>query len=141
MDTDDKMKIATAYYAAEKRRPYAVDKDVIAAVTPGGGDWTCEAKAGAITRSVMWGGTEVALVNPRGQLSDATEGDIAMGLRAMPVCDKALRVIMALAQDPENAPLIAQIANSVIAYIELPAPKITRPADEEDDEGDEEDRG
>lgn len=136
MDTNDKMTINTAYYEAQKRRPYAVDKEIIAAVTPAGGDWTCEAKDGAICRSVVWGRTEVALVNPRNQLSDGTEGDIAMGLRAMPICDMALRTIMVLAEDPANAPLISKIAHSVIAYIELPAPKIARPTDEQDDEGD-----
>lgn len=104
-------------------RPFA-NKDIQAALVPGGGDWQCVAEPGDITRKIVWGRIEVALVNPRGDLSDYTEGQIAMGLRATPVMDKALRAISVLAGDPANLSLIAAVARAAIATVEQPAPGI-----------------
>ena len=113
-------------------RPFA-NKTIQAALIPSGGDWKCVAEDGAITRKVVWGHTEVALVNPRGDLHDATEGQIAMALRATPLMDKALRTISILAKDPTNSELIERIARAAIDYVEQPAPHIIEP---EDDDGD-----
>lgn len=122
--------ILRAYRDARKRRPYTADAAVIGALTPPGGDWSVVAAPGAVTRSVMWGRTEVALVNPGGHLDDVTEGQIAMALGALPTLDAALRVILVLAEDKDNLPLIRDIAVSAVALIEMPAP----PIDEGDDE-------
>lgn len=113
-------------------RPFA-NKAIQEALVPGGGDWQCVAPEGAVTRSIVWKGTEVALVNPRGDLSDYTEGDIAMGLRATPVMDKALRAIFVLARKEENLALIADIARAAIDYVEQPAPRLREPEDEDDE--------
>jgi len=128
--------IRSAWYDNQKQRPFKSDADVLAAITPPGGEWATVAYDGAITRSVRWNGTEVCQVNPQGQLDDLTEGQIAMGLRAMPVTDTALRVIMTLATDPANAPLIAKIAETAIAYIEAPAPRLKEPEEEPDEDRD-----
>jgi hypothetical protein len=109
----------------------AANKEVGLAIIPGGGDWQCVAPKGAITRTITWRATEVALVNPRGDLGDHTEGQIAMGLRATPVMDKALRAIFVLAKDSSNLALIGDIARAAIDYVEQPAP----PLHEEEDEG------
>lgn len=118
-------------------RPTA-NKAIQAELIPAGGDWHCVAPDGAITRTIVWGGTEVALVNPRGDLNDTTEGHIAMALRATPVMDKALRTISILARDPANAPLIERIARAAVDYVEQPAPRIV---ELEDDEADDEEEG
>jgi len=127
-DTD---KIAAAWrsegaLAAAGARPPA-DIEIQYALIPPGGEWVCRAPRGAITRSIHWRGKEVALVNARGDLDDRTEADIAMGLRATPLMDKALRTIAGLADDPENLALIQRIARAAIAYVEMPAPAITEP--------------
>lgn len=100
-----------------------VDPALLRAIIPAGGEWTCVAREGAITRSVVWNGTEVCLVNPDGTLGDSTEGHIAMGLRATPALDKAMRSIFMLADDPANLDLIKRIARAAIVYIEMPAPQ------------------
>jgi hypothetical protein len=111
-------------------RPPA-DKRIQDALVPPGGDWRCVAPEGAITRSIVWQGMEVALVNPRGDMLDRLEGEIAMGLTATPIMDRALRVILVLANDPANADLIGKIACAAIHYVERPAPDIQEPGDEE----------
>lgn len=116
-------------------RPFA-NKAIQAALIPAGGDWQCVSPEGAITRTIVWNRTEVALINPRGDLGDTTEGDIAMGMRATPLLDKAMRAISILAKDPANAPLIERIARAAVDYIEQPAPRIIEPDDEPND-GDE----
>jgi hypothetical protein len=126
----DAQAIRTAWYGNQKLRPFKSDADVLAAITPPGGEWVAVAEDGAITRKVRWRGIEVCQVNPLGEIDDATEGQIAMGLRATPVLDTALRAIMTLAANPENAPLIAKVAETAIAYIEAPAPRLKEPEDE-----------
>lgn len=111
----------------------AADKAVQAALIPGGGDWKCVVPDGAVTRMIVWQRTEVALINPSGQLSDGAEGDIAMGIRATPVMDKALRAIFVLAQYPGSLDLIRRMARAAIDYTEQPAPRIGE--SEEDEEG------
>lgn len=123
--------ICEAFLAAQSRRPYRADDDLIKALTPPGGEWTTEAPVGAICRSIMWGRTEVAHVNPRGDLDDVTEGQIAMGLRALPLLDCTVRTILVLAENADNLPLIKRIAESATAFVEAPAPRIAEP-DEED---------
>ena len=88
------------------------DQEIQAALVPDGGDWECVAPDGAITRSIIWRGLEVALINPRGDLDDTTEGRIAMGMRATPVMDKALRAICVLANMPDSTALIRSIAQA-----------------------------
>jgi hypothetical protein len=116
--------IKAAFRSAQALRPYRLDYDVLEAITPPGGGWQAVARDGAITRSVLWGGIEVANVNPVGSLDDETEGQIAMGLRATPVLDTALRAILHLASQglPNNMILISKIAETAIAFIEFPAP-------------------
>lgn len=133
--------IYQAYLEAERRRPYKLNQEIINAAMPGGGEWRAMANHGAVTRSIMWGAVEVALVNPQGRIDDHTEGQIAMGMRATPLMDAALRSIIVLAEAPENLPLIRELAISAIAYVEQPAPRIEEPEPEEpeveveDDEG------
>jgi hypothetical protein len=124
--------IRSAFYEAEKARPYKMNPEIIKATTPPGGDWTCVAPEGAICRSVVWGRQEVAYVNPSGDIGDVVEGQIAMAMRALPTMDAALRAIIVLAGNPANAPLIAELAESVIAFVELPAPAIKQPEEEEE---------
>lgn len=114
----------------------AANKEIQDALIPRGGDWTCIAREGDITRRVMWRSTEVALINPRGDLADQTEGQIAMAIRAMPMLDKALRAIWILAKDPANSELIGQMARAAIDYVEQPAPRIADSDDEEHDDDD-----
>lgn len=126
MTTDDISKINEAWNEEASivrlgLRPFA-DKAIQAALIPAGGDWQCVAPAGAINRSILWHTTEVALVNPRGDLSDRTESEIAMGLRATPIMDKALRCIFVLAMNRENLDLIGRIARAAIDFVEQPAP-------------------
>lgn len=135
---NDATTIKTAWYDAQKRRPYKSDAEVIKAITPPGGEWTCEVPEGAIRRSVIWGAIEVAYVNPRGQLGDSIESDIAMGLRATPVMDTALRTILVLAESAQNVGLIRTIAETAIAYVEMPAPAIKEPPDDEENDPDDE---
>lgn len=115
----------------------AADKAIQAALIPAGGDWRCVAEEGAITRSIVWARLEVALINPRGDMNDSLEGDIAMGVRATPVMDKALRAISILAMGAENLDLIRKIARAAIDYVEQPAPRIPDPDGEEFEEDEE----
>lgn len=112
----------------------AANKAVQEAITPAGGDWQCVAPMGAITRTIMWRETEVARINPRGDLNDYTEGNIAMGIRATPVMDKALRAIWVLAKHPENLDLIGDIARAAIDYVEKSAPRIADPEETDEEE-------
>lgn len=110
----------------------AGDKALWPILTPPGGEWTVEAKPGAATRSIMWGDhTEVALVNPRGDIADHTEGSVAMGMAAMPVADYALRAIAVLAGKSATTLLIRKVALAALAYIERPAPPIIEPEEED----------
>lgn len=102
----------------------AADKEIQEALIPPGGDWKCVALDGALMRSIVWGRTEVALVNSRGDMNDYTEGNIAMGICATPVMDRALRVISVLAGSPDNLDLIQRIAYAAVAYVERRAPDI-----------------
>lgn len=43
-------------------------------------DWTISYAPGATTRSIVWNGKEVALVNPSGDFTEDTEADLAAGL-------------------------------------------------------------
>lgn len=127
------MAIARAWFGTVGRF-YVADPELLRALLPPGGEWECVAREGAITRTVMWKATEVCLVNPGGSLDDRTEGHIAMALRATPALDKALRVIQALAADPANLQLIARVAETAIAYIQMPAPEIVEPDDDGPDD-------
>ena len=138
----DAQTIREAWYSSHHLRPHRSKPDVLQAITPPGGEWQAVAKQGAITRSVVWRGLEVAQVNPAGTFDDLTEGQITMGIRATPVLDAALRTILTLARDGADPALIASIAETAIAYIEMPAPAC-RAADDEDEpsvEDDEEPR-
>lgn len=124
---------------SEMKHP--VDMDIQSALAPPGGDWQCIAATGAITRSIIWRRQEVALINPRGDLDDSTEGDIAMGIRATPIMDTALRIIFSLAlgigdgneEDWANERiLIGEIARAAIDYVEQPAPAIVEPDEDEE---------
>ena len=117
--------IRRAFHVAQSRRPYTTNDPLLRAILPPGGDWRVTAAPGAVCRSVMWGTTEVAHVNPRGQLDDGTEADIAMGLRAVPLLDAAMRCILVLAEDVRNLTLIREIAMSAVAFVEMPAPVLT----------------
>jgi|HubBroStandDraft_1064217.scaffolds.fasta_scaffold151801_2 hypothetical protein len=128
--------VRRAFYDAQKRRPYAMDAKIVEASTPSGGDWRCVAEPGAISRSIMWRGTEVAHVNPRGQLDDATEGQIAMAIAAVPALDAGMRAILVLAEDAENLLAIRELATSLVAFIEIDAPKMNRPGAEDGDDPD-----
>lgn len=108
----------------------AANAEVQAAMIPSGGDWRCVAEEGAITRTIMWRAIEVAQVNPRGDMPDDTEGQIAMGLRATPLLDRAMRAIFVLAKDPANLELIGDMARAAIEYIEQPAPALQTREDE-----------
>ena len=128
--------IREAWYAHQRHRPYKQDTEILGAITPPGGEWTCLVISGNVARSVMWNHVEVALVNPQDHLTAPIEGEIAMGLRATPVLDTALRVIAVLALDPVNSPLIAKIAETAIGYVEMAAPELERASD--DDPGEDE---
>jgi len=110
-------------------RPSA-DPLILKALVPPGGDWRCVAEDGAITRSIVWNGTEVALVNPRGDMHDHLEGQIAMGLCATPVLDRALRVIWILSKDAANLELIGRIARAAVHCIEMVAPPLPEPEED-----------
>lgn len=112
------------------------DRNIMAALVPHGGDWECVYPRGAATRSIVWNGTEVAIINPQGALLDSVEGDIAMGMRACPIMDKALRVIFSLAGDPANLDLIKRVARAGYGAAELSPPPLLdpHPEDEEEDE-------
>lgn len=108
------------------------DQEIQAALIPAGGDWECVAPGGAVTRSIVWRGREVALINPRGDLDDITEGRIAMGMRATPVMDKALRTICVLSSQPGTASLIRSIAQAAIDTVMREAPAVREPEDDDD---------
>jgi hypothetical protein len=125
--------IQGAWYAAEKLRPYKSDSVILNAITPAGGEWDCVVETGAICRSIVWRGQEVCIVNARGDLDDETEGQIAMALRAAPILDKALRVILNIVTgdfDAISIELIRRIAETAISVIEMPAPSTTEPKDD-----------
>lgn len=123
----DAQAIRSAFYEAQNCRPYLLDRAIAEAATPDGGEWRCVAGPGAVTRSIVWRGQEVALVNPRGDIDDETEGQIAMAIRAIPTLDAAMRSIIVLAKDAGNLPLIQRLAVAVIAFLEQPAPRIPEP--------------
>lgn len=108
------------------------NKEVVKAIVPPGGEWRCVVEPGAITRSVVWNQTEVCLVNARGDLNDTSEGQIAMALRATPAMDMALRAIYSLAGKPENLELIQDVARAAIAYVEMDAPPVREPDEDEE---------
>jgi hypothetical protein len=140
-DTESLKVIRRAFYDAERRRPYAASDEVVASITPGGGDWQCVARDGCITRSIFWNGREVALVNPAGDLDDSTEGQIAMAMRALPTMDAAIRAIIVLAESDANLTLIRDLAVSVVEFVERPAPRIREPEEDEAGEDGDSDRG
>lgn len=129
----DLQKITAAWYGAQDRRPYRADDALTRALTPDGGDWQCVIEGDR--RLVTWNGVQAALVNPQGSLHDVIARDIAMALTAAPQMDKALRVIMVLAEDPANLDLIRRICVSAVAHVERPAPRFPGPeqSDDEDD--------
>lgn len=137
--TDAATVVRNAFYDAQKRRPYAADAAILKAIVPPGGEWRCVAQDGAICRSVMSNGTEVAYVNPQGSLDDETEGQIAMALRSTPALDAGLRAIIVLAENADNIATIRTLAESLVAYIEQPAPRLVRPSSDDEDEPDDED--
>ncbi len=96
---------------------------------PPGGDWDVIAPYGCITRLIVYHGREVARINPAGDFDDETEGQIAMGMRAMPAACIALRRIRDLtARDGDDITReINAIANLVIDYIEQAAPPVIEP--------------
>lgn len=131
MSNDKGRAIRDAFNAANSRRPYARDDALVVAATPHGGDWHCEVREGKTYRSVVWRSTEVARIDPSDDLGRHTAGDIAMAVRAMPLLDGSLRAILVLAEKPENLATIRELAASVIAFVEMPAPTI-KAAEEED---------
>lgn len=118
-----------AFLEAEKRRPYAPAPGLVARAVPAGGEWECVVPAGAICRSILWNGREVAHVNPRGDLDDETEGQIAMAMAALPLLDATIRTMLVLADTADNLSLIRELAAGVIVHIEQPAPRIFEPED------------
>lgn len=136
MASGDTRRINDAFNAEfllrESGRLPPLDQEIQAALIPAGGDWECVASDGAITRSIMWRGREVALINPRGDLDDITEGQIAMGMRATPVMDKALRAICVLANQPDSTALIGSIARAAIDTVMRAAPTVREPEDDDD---------
>lgn len=93
----------------------------IADIIPAGGDWKCVAAPGDITRRVIWGRIEVAIINPRGDLGDSSEANVAMGITAMPTACMALRLIRERAPAGSEIHRIAQLA---IDKIEEAAPAL-----------------
>lgn len=110
------------------------DRQIQAALVPPGGDWQCVALEGQPTRSIIWNQTPVALMNPLHFMGSGLEGEVAMGIRATPLMDRALRVISILADDPANAHLIQDIARAAINYVEQPAPQFAQEPDEDDED-------
>jgi hypothetical protein len=127
MITEHKNLIYRAFHQAQDRRPYRLDTSLSAALTPPGGEWIATAAPGSVTRSIEWRGRDVALVNPRGDIDDETEGQITMALRALPLLDCAMRTILVLAENGNNIALIREIAETAVAVIEEPAPAIPEP--------------
>jgi hypothetical protein len=127
---DEKQRlIYQAFLEAEKRRPYAAAPALVARAIPVGGEWECVAPDGAISRSILWNGREVALVNPRGDIDDETEGQIAMAMAALPLLDATIRTILVLAESADNLPLIRELAAGVIVHVERPAPRFAEAED------------
>lgn len=95
-----------------------------AKLIPPDGAWECRYLPRAACRSIVLGDNEIAIVNPQGTMLDELEGEVAMGLTAAPIMDKALRVIFALASNDSQTArvLIQQIARAAITTAELPAP-------------------
>lgn len=124
-------KIRDAFYAANKFRPYRENSDLVIEATPPGGEWHTIIKDDIMC--VTWGGKDVFHVNPHAIFDRLTEGQVAMAARDLPVMDGALRAIIVLSADAENLELIRELATSVIAHVELPAPTRPRTDIDEDD--------
>ena len=65
-------------------------------------DWTVVMPRGAICRSIVWRGKEVAYVNPAGDFDEETEKDLAAGIAHAGKMHALLRKIGAL---PRTQPL------------------------------------
>lgn len=120
----DGLAMRAAFTAAQLLRPYKADPRLLASIVPAGGNWQYERNVGTL---ITWNGITVAQVNPDSQLPANTEGEIAMAMRALPAMDAALRIILALAKSPSAATpdgieLIARVAETVVAHIEMPVP-------------------
>lgn len=133
IDMDFVQLIDRAFNDAHARRPYPTDyRDGLTTdkLIPDGGLWHCDVNEGAITRTVTWRGREVANVNPRGDMDDILEGQIAMAIVALPLLDKALRAIIVLSEDPAHLDAIRKLALLAVAKIEHHAPGIPEPEEE-----------
>lgn len=125
--------VRRAYDEANSKRPFKRDEALVNMITPDGGRWICVAAAGAITRTVVFNGKEVAHVNPAGDFDDESEAHVAMAIRALPQMDAALRSILVMSDNPDNLPLIKRLAAAVIEYVERPAPEILERDEDESD--------
>lgn len=67
-----------------------------------GTDWTIEIEPGDITRRIMWQSKEVALVNPRGDFTDDTEKDLAIGIAHAAKMHMFLRGLSAVKLPPQK---------------------------------------
>lgn len=120
--------IVHAFYAANKERPYSLNQKLVNSAMPPGGHWEVVVKDNR--RCVEWRGRDIFAQDPA--------GEIAMAARALPLMDGALRVILVLAKDAANVELIRELATSVIAYVEMPAPAVASAriySDDGDDDG------
>jgi len=135
---NDAQKITTAFFDAQMARPYVANVGLVEAATPPGGEWLCEAANGRLV--ITWNGMDVAHINPYRSFPQSLAGEVSMGIRAAPVMDSTLRIILSLAADVDNLALIAKLASAVIAYVEMPAPKLTSSDDESDEDEDDPDR-
>lgn len=99
-----------------------MERDLVEELTPPGGHWDCGFADGCAHLSILYDGFVVATINPNGELANEIEGDIAMGIRASPILEKALRCITLLAGNPNNLELICRIARTAVAAAQLPAP-------------------
>ena len=61
---------------------------------PEGTEWSVEIKPGEITRRIVWGHKQVAIVNPYGDFTDDTEKDLAAGLAFSAKMHLALRGVL-----------------------------------------------
>ena len=126
--------IRQAFYEAQSRRPYSENAEIVKAATPPGGEWECNANGDCY--GITWRGMNVATINPAGHLDEISAPQIAMAVLALPTIDAALRAIIVLAETPDNAALIRDLAISVIAFVEKAAPHFVaaQPDEEEDEE-------
>ena len=65
-------------------------------------DWTVAFPPGAICRSVMWSGKEVAHVNPAGDFTDETEAGLAAGIAHSAKMHRLIRRLADDATAPEG---------------------------------------